>query len=127
MQKTELLIFDSDCAFCTRCVEWGKAKLRNFPEAQGFQSLDLQNYQLTLDQAQSSIWLIRPNQKPLPANEAVAAILRGQPQYFWRLLGNLAEAYWVKPFAKALYYSIAKNRHRLPGSTPDCELPKHDR
>ena len=124
MRDLEILIFDRDCAFCTKSAAWGKAKLKYFPALKGFQELNPADYGLTKKDVESSIWLIRPGKKPLSANEAAAAILRSQPNYFWRLLGHLADSYWIKPFAKQLYYIVARNRHKLPGATESCELPK---
>lgn len=109
-----------------KCAEWGKKNLRHFPPVKGFQDLNPADYGLTQKDVESSIWLIRPGHKPVPANEAASAILRTQPNYFWRLIGAVSETYWVKPFAKSLYYSIARNRHRMPGSTAECEVPKRE-
>lgn len=126
MQAKELLIFDRDCAFCTKSATWGRNHLKYFPDLKGFQDLNPADYGLTKQDVESSIWLIRIGEKPIAANEAAAAILRSQPQYLWRLLGYLADSYWIKPFAKRIYYTIARNRHKMPGATEACELPKND-
>lgn len=127
MPEDELLIYDADCAFCTSCLRWGQTKLAYFPRVQGFQSLKPELYGLKLTEVQSSIWLIRKDQKPLSANLAATAILKSQPNYLWRMLGHLADSYWIRPFAKTLYFTIARNRHRLPGATEACEVKPDDK
>lgn len=123
MPEAVLLIYDRDCAFCQKCADWGKRNLKRFPECIGFQDLNPSDYGLSIKDVQSSIWLIQPKKPPISANEAAAAILRMQPNYLWRLLGTLSDTYWVRPFARLIYFTIAKNRHKMPGATESCELP----
>ncbi|MFM6980572.1 MAG: thiol-disulfide oxidoreductase DCC family protein [Micrococcales bacterium] len=123
MQENELLIYDSDCAFCQKCVDWGVKKLAYFPKAIGFQAIQPRDYALTEQDVQSSIWLIQESGAKLSANRAATAILKSQPKYRWRLLGSIADAYWVAPVARRIYFLLAKNRHKMPGATQACELP----
>lgn len=127
MAAKELLIFDADCGFCTASVRWGQKNLSYFPESKGYQDLKPETYGLTLKEVQSSIWLIRDGQEPLGANRAATAILKSQPTYLWRMLGYLGDSYWIRPFARQLYFTIARNRHRLPGSTEACEVKPNDK
>jgi predicted DCC family thiol-disulfide oxidoreductase YuxK len=124
VSQNNLLIFDRDCAFCQSCVAWGKRNLKKFPQAIGYQDLDMSKYGLTEENGRISIWLIPESSKPLDANLAVAAILQGEPNYFWRLLGYLMNSYWIKPVARNLYFWVAKNRGKLPGASAECEVPK---
>ena len=105
-------------------MAWGKRNLKKFPKAVGYQDLDLPKYGLTEENGRTSIWLISEGSKPLDANLAVAAILQGEPNYLWRLLGYLMNSYWIKPVARNLYFWVAKNRGKLPGSSAECEVPK---
>lgn len=118
-----LLIYDGDCAFCTKCVVWGKKHLKNFPAHVAYQLINPNDYALTQSQVAASIWLVVSNSPALPANLAVAAILKDQPNPLWRALGWAMNLIGARQIARWLYFLVAKNRHRMPGSSQACELP----
>lgn len=120
---TTQLIFDGDCAFCTRCVLWGQKHLAKFPETLAYQAIKPEDYGLTTSQVANSIWLISAKLKPLPANEAIAAILRAETAIGWRLLGWAISLPLIRGGVKRGYYWVARNRAKMPGATAACELP----
>jgi predicted DCC family thiol-disulfide oxidoreductase YuxK len=121
--KPMTLIYDGDCAFCYRCVQWGARNLKVWPTAVAYQSIDANVYGLNQQQVQRSIWLLP---QKLPANRAVADILKQQPDVAWRIIGALMDLPLLRVASKAGYYFVARNRHRLPGATEACELPTSD-
>ena len=58
------------------------------------------------------------------ANPAVSALLRSQPRFGLRLLGWLIATPPWSWLAAAGYDFVARFRHRLPGGTPACEMPR---
>jgi predicted DCC family thiol-disulfide oxidoreductase YuxK len=123
--KKPLLIFDGDCAFCTtwvnRLVRW----LPRFPEAQPWQWLELESYGLTVDDVTRYAWYITPRRQ-FAGHLAFSALLRAQPRFGLRFAGWMLATPPFSWAASAGYAVIARYRHRLPGGTPACALPRPD-
>lgn len=120
-----MLIFDGDCAFCTRSVEFGARLFVAWPASVPSQSLgDLSLAKLGLDRGKvdAKVWLKLPGKPALGGAAAVTAILRLQPGFGWRALGALGGLPIIKQLAEGVYRLVARNRHRLPGATPACEI-----
>lgn len=118
-----LLVFDGDCAFCTTWVTRLKRLLPRFPEATPWQWLDLDALGLTEHDVTHYAWLITPRHH-YAGHLAFSALLRMQPRFGWRFVGTLLA---TAPFSWAAavgYYVIARYRHRLPGGTPACAMPR---
>ena len=135
MFESQILIYDGDCTFCQRCVDWGVRVLPAFPQALAYASIQPEAFGLTIQDVQTSVWLV-DNGAPLnqrqagkaqwSGHHAVAQILLQQPTksqfgLFWRAFGYLLIL--GGPVSAFGYRLVAKNRHRLPGATPACELP----
>ena len=135
MLDSQILIYDGDCAFCQRCVDWGVRVLPDFPQALAYASILPEQFGLSLEDVQQSIWLIdvaasleirQAGKSHWSGHRAAAQILLRQPTksqfgFFWRLLGFLIIL--GGPVSAHAYRLVAKNRHRLPGATAACELP----
>lgn len=121
--RAPLLVFDGDCAFCTTWVNRGRRILRVFPDAQPWQWLDLDELGLSRHDVTRFAWYLADGSR-LRGHAAAAAVLRLQPGFGWRFLGHLAV---TPPFswgARLAYAFVARFRHRLPGGTPACALPR---
>ena len=118
-----LLIFDGDCAFCTTWVNRLEAILPSFPTATPWQWLDLDELGLTSHDVTSYAWLVTPRHQ-FAGHLAFSALLRLQSGFGWRFLGHLITTPPVSWIAALAYRFIAANRHRLPGGTPACALPR---
>jgi len=118
-----LLVFDGDCAFCTTWVNRGKDILPVFPASEPWQWLDLDELGLTRHDVTHYAWYLVGDRR-FRGHAALSAVLRSQPSIGWRFLGHLVV---TPPFswAAALAYAfIARFRHRLPGGTPACAMPR---
>ncbi|WP_220183288.1 thiol-disulfide oxidoreductase DCC family protein [Sphaerisporangium album] len=115
-----MLVYDGDCGFCHRCVEFGRAHLPAMPPARRWQDLDLAEHGLTLEQVTESVQLLGPDGLRASGARAVAVLLAVQPRIGWRVLGRLMLVPPVDLIAEAVYRVVARNRHRLPGSTGAC-------
>lgn len=123
MAPTPLLVFDGDCAFCTTWVNRGRQILPVFPEAQPWQWLDLDDLGLTRHDVTHFAWYLADG-RAFRGHAAVAAVFRTQRGFGWRFLGRLLV---TPPFswgARLAYAFVARFRHRLPGGTPACALPR---
>lgn len=119
----DLLIFDGDCAFCTTWVARLRAWLPAFPEAQPSQWTDLSAYALSAEDVARYAWYITPRRQ-FGGHLAFSALLRSQPRFGLRLLGWLIATPPWSWLAAAGYDFVARFRHRLPGGTPACEMPR---
>jgi predicted DCC family thiol-disulfide oxidoreductase YuxK len=120
-----LLVFDGDCAFCTTSVDKLEELLPTFPEAQPWQWLDIDALGLSKDDVTHYAWVLTGGHH-YGGHLAFSALLRMQPTFGWRFLGNLLR---TPPFSAAAavgYQLIARNRSRLPGGTPACALPPRE-
>lgn len=120
-----VVVFDGDCGFCTRAVEW--AQRRSPIAAVPWQRADLNALGITSEQAQAAVWYADAGRRASGA-DACAAILQRSPLVGWRFTGYVLALPGVRSLARLGYRIVAANRHRLPGGTPACapenqELP----
>ena len=125
VEPTPLLIFDGDCAFCTRSVQFIERRIRRHPRIQPWQRTDLAELGLTQEQCETAVQLIEGD-RLTSAHVAIARILiygkRG-----WAVLGYLLLVPGIKQIAGVVYRWVAKNRDRMPGGTAECALPQSER
>jgi len=118
-----LLVFDGDCAFCTLWVGRLENALGRFPRAEPWQWLDLEELGLTPDDVTHFAWVFI-GERRYRGHAAFAALLMMQQQWSLRFVGRLLI---TPPFAWAAavgYSLIARYRHRLPGGTAACAMPR---
>ena len=116
------LVYDGDCAFCTRSVAVMPRLRLARPTVVAWQHADLPALGLTPAQCEQAVQWVAPDGRVDSGAQAVARLLLASGG-LWALLGALLRvppASWV---AAVLYRWVAANRHRLPGGTPACALP----
>lgn len=121
-----VLIFDGDCGFCTTTANYIKAHSSVAIEIQPWQWIELADFGLTKEQASAKVQLVVDGQV-YAGHKSFAMILRIQKQWWFKLLGAILV---IPPFswgARLGYFYVAKYRHKLPGGTPACALPKTTR
>ncbi|GAA5013383.1 polyprenol phosphomannose-dependent alpha 1,6 mannosyltransferase MptB [Actinopolymorpha pittospori] len=121
-----ILLYDGDCAFCTRSVDvlerWTHTRAQLLP----WQFADLAAVGTTQARAEREVLWVGQDGRIDGGAQAVARLLlhaRGG----WSVLGALLRVPPVRWIAHVVYRAIANNRHRLPGGTPACALPAQDR
>ncbi len=119
-----VLVFDGDCAFCTSSAMFGRRWL-GLDHVQPWQHLDLENLNVTAEQCEEAVQWVAADGTVASAQYAVIEALRhaGGP---WGVLGRLMALPGVHQFAGVLYRWVARNRSKLPGGTPACQLPRGD-
>jgi len=116
-------VFDGDCAFCTTWVGRLERALPRFPRSVPYQWADLDSLGLTTDDVTRYAWFITPTHQ-YGGHLAFSALLRSQPSLALRFAGQLIA---TPPFSWAAsvgYSIISATRHRLPGGTPACRMPR---
>ena len=115
------LLFDGDCAFCTRSAEVARRVLPADCDVTAWQFADLAAFGVTAERAQAEVLWVDRDGAVSGGAAAVARGLRaaGRP---WSLLGvvlTVPPVTWLAPF---VYRLVAANRYRLPGGTAACRL-----
>jgi predicted DCC family thiol-disulfide oxidoreductase YuxK len=108
------LLFDGDCAFCTRSAGVARRVLPADCDVTAWQFADLPALGVTAERAQSEVLWVDRDGGVSGGAAAVARGLRaaGRP---WSLLGvvlGLPPVSWLAPLG---YRLVAANRYRLPG------------
>ena len=118
-----LLIFDGDCAFCSSSVRFGQRRIKRMARAEPYQFLELDQYGLTTQQCNAAVQFVAADGSVSSAHDAVSMVLRGAGKGWW-LLGSLMRLPGVHWLSGVVYRWVARNRHRLPGGTAACSLPR---
>lgn len=115
-----MLIFDGDCAFCKRVANFGKSKMVVPYETVSWQSIvkDLDKYGLSQEDVSQRVYWA-DGEKVLGGSKAVflAGKCLKQP---WSFISSFGLLPGMSIIAEPVYRLIARNRHRLPGSTDAC-------
>jgi len=122
----EHLVYDGDCGFCTSAARFAQRHISTPARIEPRQRLDLAALGLTRQECEQLLrWVgaTRPGQprRTAAGPEAIVALLRGSTRG-WRILGSLLGTRPALALAWPVYRWIARNRYRLPGGTPSCEV-----
>lgn len=105
------LLYDGDCAFCTRVGRWVDPKMLH-GHAVPLQSVDLEELGVDADRARSEVPYVHADGRVEYGAAAVASALRacGEP---WGALGRILATGPAQVVARPVYRLVAENRHRL--------------
>jgi len=120
-----VLIFDGDCAFCTSSVNLGRRLIKRLPPTTPYQFADLAALGLTAEQCNLAVQYVDRDRTRYSGEDAVREVLLASGKGWWivgRLLG-LPGIHWL---SGVVYRWVARNRHRLPGGTAACALPRNE-
>jgi len=116
-----ILIFDGDCGFCTMSVDFMKRWIRPRAQILAWQFANLDALGLTEAECTEAVQWVPISGDHTSGAAAVADVLRASPAP-WPVAGTAMAAPLVRLLADRVYKLIAKNRYRLPGSTPACKV-----
>jgi predicted DCC family thiol-disulfide oxidoreductase YuxK len=127
---TPTFVYDGDCAFCTACARFLERRVPTPARVTPWQFADLAALGLTAEQCERAVqWVDGAALGSAPAAgakagpEAIARLLRSSRSY-WRVVGRVLDLPPVRALAWPVYRWVARNRHRMPGGTAACELPR---
>lgn len=115
-----MLLYDGDCAFCTRCAGLLE-RIGPAAEIVPWQFADLDELGVTEAQASEAVQLVAVDGAVRAGHEAIAAVLLSAGR-FWRAIGRVLLLPGLSAVAAMVYRLVADNRYRLPGGTPACAL-----
>lgn len=117
-----LFIFDGDCAFCSSAMRLLRRMTKNRIPSKPYQHANLQELHLTLDQVQSAVQYIRDHERFSGARAIAECLVDSKT--IWAIAGRAMRLPVLLSFAEMAYEVVATNRQRLPGGTPECQLPR---
>ena len=118
-----MLIYDGDCRFCTSSAEWLRTRLLADQPIVAYQAVDLGRFGLTeADAAAAAYWV--DAEGGLHRGAAAIAAALAACGGAWGIVGRglaLPPLSWL---ARGVYAVVARNRHRMPGGSASCRLPR---
>jgi predicted DCC family thiol-disulfide oxidoreductase YuxK len=120
----QLLIYDGDCAFCTKCARWIERRWHSTPAPRAIPSQLIISVEPTLviptpSQMNESVWWIGPQGEESGSRAIARALLAAT--FPWPLIGLALLTPPISWFAPVVYRVVARHRHRLPGATSECD------
>ncbi|HSR24334.1 MAG TPA: DCC1-like thiol-disulfide oxidoreductase family protein [Candidatus Eisenbacteria bacterium] len=112
-RQGSVLLYDGECSFCIRSVEWARARLPIRLDARPWQDAELASFGLTEAEARHAVQWVEPSGRLSAGHTAVGRLLVAAGGG-WALLGRLAlvpPASWV---AAGVYRLVAATRRYLP-------------
>ena len=107
-----LLIYDGNCEFCLYWIDIWKNKTKDRVEYAPYQSVSNQFPQMTLEQFERSVQLVKPDGEITEGAKAVLETLAYNPSSVWLLRTYRNFPLFAKA-AEAIYYFVAKHRSTL--------------
>lgn len=115
------LVWDADCGFCA----WSLRRMRDLGATcadSPWQRTDLDAVGLTVEDVTEAAWFVDEQGGLHRGAAAIGQALRTSRWLPVRLLGRVAGSRALRPVADPAYAWVARNRHRMPGSTDACRL-----
>jgi len=118
-----VLIYDGDCGFCTASARWLQARLPGAAAVTPHQAIDLAPVGLTEAETSRAAYWVDETGSTHRGAAAIAAALAACGGT-WGIIGRLLAIPPLSWLASGVYAVVARNRHRLPGATDACRLPR---
>lgn len=120
----QALVYDGDCAFCTRSAQWIAGRWAAPARIAPWQDLGpdgLAALGLTEAEARDAAWWVEPNGRRRRGHRAVAAAM-SHANGWVRATGVVLAVPPCSWLGALVYPLIARYRHRLPGGTASCRV-----
>jgi predicted DCC family thiol-disulfide oxidoreductase YuxK len=118
-----IFLYDGDCTFCTSAAGWMVRRIRPRDAVVPWQGQDLVALAVPVTEVQMAVVRVHASRRARgPA--AIAGLMRTSPSWSWRAAGQVLGSPPVRVIADPVYRTIARNRHRLPGGTPQCAIDR---
>ncbi len=125
MSQRPVLIYDGDCAFCTKCVAVVE-RMHVDADLLAWQFADLPALGLSVAAVSDAVQWIGTDGSVHAGHDAVAGLLIYKGG-LWVIAGRFLRLPGISWLAARAYRLVANNRHRLPGGTAACALPPEQR
>ncbi|MFI6722793.1 thiol-disulfide oxidoreductase DCC family protein [Streptomyces atratus] len=119
-----VLAFDGDCGFCQAAVRQMQFRARPRTKAVAWQALSPELAQAHPGRLNREVLLFDGGQVRYGGAPALAGFLGSSPARRYRLIGRCLRLPPISLAAHVIYRTVARNRHRMPGGTAACALPR---
>ncbi|MFE5795146.1 thiol-disulfide oxidoreductase DCC family protein [Streptomyces sp. NPDC056503] len=126
MRTRPVLVYDGDCGFCTTSANFAERRVRPRCDIVPWQFADLGALGVTRERAEYEVLWVTPAGAVEGGARAVAKALLSAGGA-WAVLGAALLLPGVRWAARRVYRLVAAHRHRLPGGTPACAMPRRPR
>ena len=117
-----MLLYDGDCAFCTRCAEVAVKILPEGMPVLAWQTIpDVERLGVTPAQLTEAAYFIDAGGVPRRGHEAIAYTIIATRKWY-SPLGRLLLLPPISWIAKVVCAWVAKNRDKMPGGTAACAI-----
>jgi len=121
-----VLVYDGDCAFCTRSVRFIERRISRHPRIVAWQHADLEPLGLTAEMCETAVQWVGTDGSVASGHRAVARTLIHGGGLWW-VMGRIILLPGISSVSALVYRWVARNRHRMPGGTAECVLPQAER
>jgi predicted DCC family thiol-disulfide oxidoreductase YuxK len=124
-----VFLFDGDCGFCTRCARFLQRHVPTPVRIVAWQAVDLRPLGVSAAQCAEAVQYVAGG-RTTAGPVAIADLLRtatGVRGVVWRVAGAVLARGPVRALAWPGYRWVARHRHRFPGGSATCELPRPNR
>jgi predicted DCC family thiol-disulfide oxidoreductase YuxK len=123
-------VYDGDCAFCSSCARFIDRRIHTPALVEAWQRLDLAALGLTAGDCADAVRWVGEDGAVAAGPVAIARLLQRAEgpsgRLVWRPAGAVLGTRPMLALAWPAYRWVARNRHRLPGGTAACALPRRD-
>jgi len=116
-----ILLFDGDCAFCSSSARMLKRMVGDKVSVLAYQFVDVAMYQITKADCEVAVQYAYLDQRS-SGHLAIADALIASKS-LWSFAGFFLKLPVVTSAGFLVYEWVSKNRHKLPGGTPACQVP----
>lgn len=120
-----MLIYDGDCAVCSRVAGWAGDHLRpgiSIVPSATVPDTELARLGLCREDVDTAVYWVDGNGRTWRGNLAAARLLQSVGGA-WAVLGHLLAVPPLRWIGRGVYPVLARVRHRLPGGTLACGAP----
>jgi predicted DCC family thiol-disulfide oxidoreductase YuxK len=115
------VVYDGDCGFCVRSLQWAQDHLRYQPHAVDLHTADLDGLGIRRADAERAVQWVEPDGSVVAGAQAVGRWW-WRSGGMWRVPGVLCLVPPTSWVASLCYRAVARYRHRLPGGTTECAV-----
>ena len=129
MTEQAVFLFDGDCGFCTRCAQFLRRRVNTPVPIVAWQTTDLRPLGVTAAQCAQAVQYVSGDHVSA-GPVAIADLLRtatGRGGALWRAAGAVLAWRPALALGWPVYRWVARHRHRFPGGSATCELPRPSR
>jgi predicted DCC family thiol-disulfide oxidoreductase YuxK len=116
--------FDGDCGFCQATIARLQRHARPRIQATPWQALPDHITRPHRERLDREVLLFEGTAVTSSGAQALGVYLASSPRLRYRTAGRLLRMPVIKQTARLVYRQVAAHRHRMPGGTTACALPR---